>query len=948
MVSRGFLALPRRLCVSAVIFLAPLAAATLANQQIAAEFTGRGLASLREEATRATWRFSPEDFSLTLAGQTYTGASLPVPARQTTETTVTYSYTAGPFHIDVVYELRPAWRFLSKQIVVTAAPAGPFRIGEIGLLRAGAAEPIQRAYTIARHNPRTGVLDYGACLRSAESRGLLLTAQNPFLTFDRDGAHISLSYRPDMDWDLAWGPFAADRALLAPYQLSGRTQPESMLPEWRLAPKDSPAPGLDEAEVDAFTNLVRAFLLYRPAHPLNVVVGWCANDYQIDAATPAGRAEYKRILDSAAAIGADHVLFAPANSALSRRSESTDDWRWEHVLWLGLGEQIRRNQWDPATSPIPASVREMLDYARAKGLGLLAYVYPILAFTQNPAWLTPDGRRANLASRPFQDWLIAALEVFYRRTGITGYSFDHTFLNLPGASPYAQWFGWRRVLETLRHDLPDIVIDGRQAYQNYGPWTWLAGSYPHPTSTDEQPESFTSFPDLSIDRVSADRERYTAWRYRNYEFAPSEIVPGFITHQTPRNDDTGHMPSTRTADGDEALTPFRRRDWDYLGWRYSLLSSIAIAGWNNVIDMLPARDPAELEHFSGDDRAFFRHWLDWADANREYLRRTRPILGPPAIGKIDGAAAFLEDNGYLFLFNPNGRRLEATVTLDESIGLTRREHYIVRELYPLAERQIAAPEGPFWSYGEALSRELDGASAVVLQIEPAVPPSAEDSAPQLFNSPGAATIDGHTLRLSGLRGEAGTTEILQILVPPAAKIDTVAIDAATVPARPGRSGVISVPVTFQGERFHHSQQIDVYRPNFTGGRITASFTVPHRIFDQLAARREAWPIPYTDDDRRATWLDPARLLLFIQIAEPDDRWSATLTIDGQPVPLRKAYASVRPNARNFTGFYADLSAIAPNRPHTLQLDLPETLNPGQYQGLFLQNIEPEYTAPKLP
>ena len=81
-------------------------------------------------------------------------------------------------------------------------------------------------------------------------------------------------------------------------------------------------------------------------------------------------------------------------------------------------------------------------------------------------------------------------------------------------------------------DIPDIVIDGRQAYQNYGPWSWLAGSYPHPTSTDEQPESFISFPDLKLDRVSADRERYTAYRYRNYEFAPSEIVPGFITHQT--------------------------------------------------------------------------------------------------------------------------------------------------------------------------------------------------------------------------------------------------------------------------------------------------------------------------------------------------------------------------------------------------------------------------------
>jgi hypothetical protein len=139
-------------------------------------------------------------------------------------------------------------------------------------------------------------------------------------------------------------------------------------------------------------------------------------------------------------------------------------------------------------------------------------------------------------------------------------------------------------MEELRKQVPDVVIDGRQLYHEYGPWTWLAGSYPHPTSADEQPESFVPFPDLHFDRVSANRQRYTAWRYRNQEFCPPELMPGFITHQTRRHDDAGTQPDTR----------FRTRDWDYLGWRYSLLSSIGTAPFNHVINMIPARDPDEL------------------------------------------------------------------------------------------------------------------------------------------------------------------------------------------------------------------------------------------------------------------------------------------------------------------------------------------------------------------
>lgn len=671
---------------------------SLANARITAEFGDRGLVAISSSDPGLAVRLLQDDFAVTIDGLAIEGRALPLPMRAVSGDRVTYTWSAAPYRVRVVYELAPDRGFVSKQISIEGGTK-PCRVADVVVFKTVVDEPIVGHFVPKSARPSLGTSDYGACLRFGRSRGMLVVAQNPFLEFRRDGQSFSLRYKPDLDWNPADGPLLADQGLLALYRMTGRVVPEHMLAEWKTAPID-PAPGMDEAEIEAFTELVRAFTLPRPERPVNVFVPWCLNDYQINIATPEGRTEYKRVLDNAAALGAGYAIFAPTNSDLARREDSTDDWSWENLLWAGFGQKIRRNEWDPRTGPIPASVREMLDYASAKNVKLLAYVYPVLAFSQNPSWLTTRGRSlghvyGNLGFRSLQDWLIETLVAFHDRLGLGGYSFDHTFLNLDGTGRYAQWAGWRRVMEELRRRLPDIVIDGRQAYHLYGPWGWLAGSYPHPTFNDEQPESFVPFPDLHIDRVSADRERWTAYRYRNYEFAPSELVPGFITHQTSRGDDTGEMPEKKTDCG-VMLTPFRVRDWDYLGWRYSLLSSIAVAGWNNVIDMIPARDIEEEKAFSEADRRWFRRWIDWAADSKEYLRHTRTILGQPAIGKVDGTSAIVGDRGYVFLFNPNGRRLDAEFTLDESIGFAGRGSVQVKELYPAEGRLVGKPGVGFY------------------------------------------------------------------------------------------------------------------------------------------------------------------------------------------------------------------------------------------------------------
>lgn len=943
MITRASLAL---LVVSAVGVLPAAGAPTLSNGLIRAEFGPRGLVSLVDLGDGGAHRFLRDGFSITIDGAAIDSATLDEPSRRMERDRLTYSWALASQRLEVVYELRAGWRVLSKQILVTADGAR-FRVNAVSVFRATLAEPPTAAFVPSsnRRDLQTG--DYGAALRFRDGRGLLTVVQNPFLQIDRAEGSFAVRYAPDMEWRREYGPFPSDRGLLAPYRLSGRRLPAAMRPEWTMAAPLA-ADGMDEAEVAAFTDLVRAFVLTRPEAPLNVFVGWCVNDYQIDTATPEGRSEYKRVMDRAAGLGAQYVLYAPSNSDVSRREESVDDWSWEHVLWLGLGQRIRRNAWDPQSSPIPPSIAEMLDYARSKQLKLLAYVYPVMPFSQNPEWLATrqgaSGKQyGSLGVRSLQDWLIDTLVAFHQRTGIGGYAFDHTFLTFEGTSRYAQWWGWRRVMEELRRRVPDIVIDGRQAYHLYGPWSWLAGSYPHPTANDEQPESFMPFPDLHFDRVSANRERYTAYRYRNYEFAPIELVPGYATHQTSRSDDTGRMPETKSDRG-VLLSSLRARDWDYLGWRYSLLSSIAVAGWNNVLNMIPARDEAEFHAFSEDDAAWFRGWLDWCRTHTEFLRDTRTILGEPGMGRVDGTSMISGNRGYFFLFNPNARTLTADFVLDDTVGLRAPGRFMLREMHPLEGRLIGKPGLGFWSRGDRVSLPMDGGSAVVLELLPAPGTIVE---PMLFNAPGSVTIAGDTLEITGVRGEAGTSTDLTVALPATRTIARARVNGRDVPTVGPSSGMVSFAVRFAGEPFSHYQRVGPDARDFAGGRFSARVTIPRRIFDQLAARQRAWPIPWTAEDYRATWLVPERLLLFVQIAEPDERWEASLLIDGRPAELRKAYSAIRREPSTFVGFYADVSLLSADQAHTVELRLPP-LAPGQFQGLFFENVETEYTSAIAP
>ena len=126
-------------------------------------------------------------------------------------------------------------------------------------------------------------------------------------------------------------------------------------------------------------------------------------------------------------------------------------------------------------------------------------------------------------------------------------------------------------------------------------------------------------------------------------------APGFFSHQTDM------LNTTRQRAWD---SPRFARDFDYFGYQYALLSSVGSAGLNNVINMLPARDPDEFASFPQDDVVFIKRWLDWTDDNIDLLQTTVPLPVPPGPGVVDGSAMGINSTGFVFLFNPNSLVLQ--------------------------------------------------------------------------------------------------------------------------------------------------------------------------------------------------------------------------------------------------------------------------------------------------
>lgn len=234
-------------------------------------------------------------------------------------------------------------------------------------------------------------------------------------------------------------------------------------------------------------------------------------------------------------------------------------------------------------------------------------------------------------------------------------------------------------------------------------------------------------------------------RYRARQLVPNHRVPGFMFHQTERSNNTG--PPDGPSDGIATLIwnrDLHLRDFDRLGFKYSVMSSIGTAGLNNVLAMLPGRDTEVFSKFPAADKAFVKRWLDWTDDNMAVLANTQALAdlmtddaagGKPGLDRIDGTAAFSDDasTGVVFLYNPGPTRPVASLTIDEAIGLlpnnrsgATARRWVVHEIFPREEVNGTITPIAVVEEGGSLVVSPRGNKAVALRFTELLPSLAPD------------------------------------------------------------------------------------------------------------------------------------------------------------------------------------------------------------------------------
>lgn len=180
---------------------------------------------------------------------------------------------------------------------------------------------------------------------------------------------------------------------------------------------------------------------------------------------------------------------------------------------------------------------------------------------------------------------------------------------------------------------------------------------------------------------------------------------------------------------------------DRAGFRYSLLSALAMAGqvaFNDIPEDIPE---SEIE--------FEQHWLGWAKANKEYLGQGNKLFDHSIHAEdlrkgdaysLSGFTHIVKDRGYIFLLNPTPVPQLAELKL--AMGVAPATRFIVKEVYPGDGALESSASGGYVEDSE-LTVTVQGKQVRILWIAPATNSMPQSPKPENVRIPDAERYLGN-------------------------------------------------------------------------------------------------------------------------------------------------------------------------------------------------------------
>jgi hypothetical protein len=496
--------------------------------------------------------------------------------------------------------------------------------------------------------------------------------------------------------------------------------------------------------------------------------------------------------------------------------------------------------------------------------------------------------------------------------------YDESHDHIAGKGGYK---GWRRCIELmarLKAANPGLFIQGFYGTKNFGLWG-LKNVDQHEVLNEQSIIVSTRHNQISDDRQNADGLRYQNNLSMRYRFTPAVM---------------GHALTHRVSEG--GFDPELIKAWDYDGWQYAVMSSLAVSG-----SVMPTILPYDADLVPG-YAEFYQKWKQWAKDSFEYVNHTEPFGEQVQPGAVDGYARIKGDHGFVFLFNGNPRPARITFEVGDEINLQADGNHQFAELYPSERSKLVldANGKSVFARGEMASITVPANGCYLLELRKVT----AQGAPVLVGAAGAVALADGRMAITGVVGKPGEQVGIRVRVADPGAVQAVTVNGVEQKfVRTERE--VCLEVRFAGAK--HVRELDVWTqadgkpfdfPDHAAQpelKLTTTFTLNADVrqllekarpknFAEMDARIAGWQTPESKRNVSYSYHNficerPSRLWLIIPFLT---RTGVELAINGEKIdplslddPSSSAFADVSDRVKYGGENSVTLSfkGMAPNR-----------------------------------